>query len=61
MSDDMNPGARRRKQAKDKVRQARDRADTALENVNGNPQTIEAIEALHSELDALEEFLNFEG
>lgn len=61
MDDNMSVRARRRKQAKYKVKQARNRADTALENVNGNPQMIEAIEALHEQLDALEEFLNVEG
>jgi hypothetical protein len=55
-----NPRAERRRKAKDAVKNASDRADQAVEQINDNPQVIEAIEALRDEINAVEEFLNIE-
>lgn len=56
----VDPRVRRRQKTKDEIKDASDRTDNALANVNGNPKMIEAIEALRDEIDAIEEFLSIE-
>jgi len=50
----------KREKLVNQVQDASDAADQAISQINGNPQMIQAIEALRDELNALEEAINLD-
>lgn len=56
----MTDRAERRKQARKQVRQARQKSEKQVEEMQGNPAVQEAVKALQEEITAVEQFLNIE-
>ena len=56
----MHTRTERRQEAKEQVKNARERTEQAISEANGNPDLINVVRQLQDELQAVEDFLNID-